>query len=280
VSVSPVSVVQGIFQSQVFTSSVSGGVSSYSYQWYLNDTLVPGATGISWTFSDSSPGYYTVYLNVTDGTGAQWKSNVANVLRTSVPWPTGCVVGITGYKLVFTGTYGDFFSSNATIDYYWSFSADEWNGTQWVVTGISGSSAPVVGYFVPALTTANLPYYVCVLNPSTVNWDEWLRIDYTFYWTYDGINYSTVYTAELNVHSGDIAGASVTFPYLGADGSVTGLDLHLLATCWLQTVPSGTNPTSVLARADIGGAGSVTGKDLHMLAIGWLKSWTNTPPPS
>jgi hypothetical protein len=191
------------------------------------------------------------------------------------------VVGITGYKLVFKGTYGNFFSSNATIDYYWSFSADEWNGTQWVVTGISGSSAPVVGYVVPALTTTNLPYYVCVLNPSTVNWDEWLRIDYTFYWTYDGINYSTVYTAELNVHPGDIAGAaSVTFPYLGADGAVTGKDLHILAMYWLHSVPSGTDPTSDFARADINGDGIVNGLDLHILALSWLKSWTNTPPPS
>jgi hypothetical protein len=180
---------------------------------------------------------------------------------------------------VFNGTFGNFLSVNTTINYYWSFSAEKWNGTQWVTTGISGSSAPVVGYAIPALTTLNLPYYVYVLNPRMVNWDEWLGINYTFYWMCNGINYSTVYTAELNVHPADIAGAPVIFPYLGADGSVSSSDLYVFGSEWgLSSV--GANPTSNLARADIGNYGSIGGEDLYIFGSEWGFSWTNTPPTS
>jgi hypothetical protein len=190
------------------------------------------------------------------------------------------VVGITGYKLVFNGTFGNFLSSNATIDYYWSFSAEKWNGTGWVAVGISGSSTPVTGYVIPALTTMHLPYWVCVLNSSNEQWGDWLKINFTFHWTYGSNNYSTGYTAKLNVHPGDIAGASsVVFPYLGSDGSANGLDLSVLATSWLQPVPAGIDPTSGLARADINGDGVVNGLDLAILAGCWLQTWTNTPPP-
>jgi hypothetical protein len=189
-------------------------------------------------------------------------------------------VGITGYKLVFEQIVNNSFSSPATIDYYWSFNTDMWNGTQWVASAVNGSSTPVTGYAIPASTTVNLPYYVYVLPMSSVAWNEWLKISFTFHWTYNDANYSIGYMAKLNVHPGDIAGAaSVTFPYLGADGAVTGKDLHILAMYWLHSVPSGTDPTSDFARADINGDGIVNGLDLHVLALSWLKSWTNTPPP-
>jgi hypothetical protein len=135
-------------------------------------------------------------------------------------------------------------------------------------------------YPIPANTTVDLPYGVYVLNSSSVQWGDWLKIGYTFYWTYSSTMYSVAYMAKLNVHPGDVTGAApVTFPYLGATGAETGVDFHLLASEWLDAVPPGTDPTSDLARADISGVGVVTGLDFHILARNWLLSWTNTPPP-
>jgi outer membrane protein assembly factor BamB len=78
-SVSPSSVVIDLGQSQLFTSTVSGGYSPYSYQWYLDNAPVLGATGANWTFVPSSAGSYTVYLNVTDDMGKVAISNTATV---------------------------------------------------------------------------------------------------------------------------------------------------------------------------------------------------------
>jgi outer membrane protein assembly factor BamB len=79
VSISPTSATMDLGQSKIFASTVSGGTSPYSYQWYLNSVAVSGATSSSWTFTPSSSGSYTVYLNVTDNAGFITKSNIASV---------------------------------------------------------------------------------------------------------------------------------------------------------------------------------------------------------
>jgi hypothetical protein len=79
VTVSPTSVTLTVGQSQTFTSTVSGGTSPYSYQWYLNGAAVSGATSASWTFTPSSAGSYRVYVRVTDKAGMQATSNTATV---------------------------------------------------------------------------------------------------------------------------------------------------------------------------------------------------------
>ena len=56
----------------------------YTYQWYLNDTPVPGATSINWTFIPTQTGDYSVYLNVTNSLGNTTMSNTASVTVTSV----------------------------------------------------------------------------------------------------------------------------------------------------------------------------------------------------
>lgn len=77
VSIAPDSVTSDLGQFLTFQSIVSGGTSPYSYQWYLNGTLVLHATSPSWTFTPPL-GYYTVYVNVTDNVGVQVMSTTAS----------------------------------------------------------------------------------------------------------------------------------------------------------------------------------------------------------
>jgi peptidoglycan/xylan/chitin deacetylase (PgdA/CDA1 family) len=84
VTITPTQVKMYVGQSQTFSSSLSGGTAPYSYQWYLNDTAVLGATGSTWTFTPRSAGNYAIYLNVTDGFGFRVKSNVVDVSVYSV----------------------------------------------------------------------------------------------------------------------------------------------------------------------------------------------------
>jgi hypothetical protein len=78
-SISPSSLTMDVGQSQLFTCTVSGGTSPYSYQWYLNGAPVYGATGASWTLTPWSAGSCTVYVKVTDSVGAQATSNTVSV---------------------------------------------------------------------------------------------------------------------------------------------------------------------------------------------------------
>ena len=77
VSISPSYVDVRVGESKLFTSTVSGGTSPYSYQWYLNGILVSGATSSKWTFTPASAGFYTVYVKVTDSLGMHTTSNTA-----------------------------------------------------------------------------------------------------------------------------------------------------------------------------------------------------------
>src|SRR5665647_576432 len=75
VSITPTNVRMDLGQSQNFNSSVSGGKLPYSYQWYLNNTAVSGATSQNWTFTPTTIGHFKVYVNVTDGLNIKVQSN-------------------------------------------------------------------------------------------------------------------------------------------------------------------------------------------------------------
>ncbi|MGB8781106.1 MAG: CARDB domain-containing protein [Candidatus Bathyarchaeia archaeon] len=77
VNISPTSVTLIVGQPQLFTSIISGGTSPYTYQWYSNGSAVQDATSTSWTFTPTSAGPFTVYMEVHDGAGAQATSNTA-----------------------------------------------------------------------------------------------------------------------------------------------------------------------------------------------------------
>jgi hypothetical protein len=84
-SISPLSDSILVGQSVTFTSTVSGGYTPYSYQWYLNGAPVSGATSASWTFTPATSGIYYVHLKVTDAKGNTAQSETARITVAVVP---------------------------------------------------------------------------------------------------------------------------------------------------------------------------------------------------
>jgi parallel beta-helix repeat protein len=85
VSTSPLSASILVGQSVTFTSTVSGGYSPYSYQWYLNGNPVSGAPSNTWTFTPATSGIYYVYLKVTDAKANTAQSDTARIAVATVP---------------------------------------------------------------------------------------------------------------------------------------------------------------------------------------------------
>jgi hypothetical protein len=84
-SISPLSASILVGQSVTFTSTVSGGYTPYSYQWYLNGNPVSGATSNTWTFTPTTGGIYYVHLRVTDAKGNIAQSETARITVATVP---------------------------------------------------------------------------------------------------------------------------------------------------------------------------------------------------
>jgi hypothetical protein len=146
VSISPTSTTLDMGQSQMFTSSVSGGMSPFSYQWYLNGALITGATGATWVFTPSSFGSYTIYLNVTDGLRTQATSNnvpifVNRALSVSISL-TSATLDV-GQSQTFTSTVQ---GGMSPIAYQWYLNGapvPSATGTAWTFRPTSGGSYTV-----------------------------------------------------------------------------------------------------------------------------------------
>ena len=82
---SPLSASILLDQSVTFTSTVSGGYTPYSYQWYLNGAPVSGATSNTWTFTPIASGIYYIYLKVTDAKADTAQSETARIAVATVP---------------------------------------------------------------------------------------------------------------------------------------------------------------------------------------------------
>jgi parallel beta-helix repeat protein len=84
-SINPLSASINVGQSVTFTSTVSGGYTPYTYQWYLNGAPVSGATSSSWTLAPTTAGIYYVYLKVTDAKANTAQSETARAEVAAVP---------------------------------------------------------------------------------------------------------------------------------------------------------------------------------------------------
>jgi hypothetical protein len=85
VSINPLSASILVGQSVTFTSTVSGGYTPYTYQWYLNGNPVSGATSNTWTFTPTTSGIYYVHLKVTDAKANTAQSDAARITTATVP---------------------------------------------------------------------------------------------------------------------------------------------------------------------------------------------------
>jgi hypothetical protein len=88
VTITPTSATIYLNDSVSFASAVSGGVSPYSYQWYLDGNPVPGATSDTWIFTPTSSDIYFVYLKVTDVNSNTAQSVPAEIVVLTAP-PVG-----------------------------------------------------------------------------------------------------------------------------------------------------------------------------------------------
>jgi hypothetical protein len=88
VTITPTSATIYLNDSVSFASTVSGGVSPYSYQWYLDGNPVPGATSDTWIFTPTSSDIYFVYLKVTDANSNTAQSVPAEIVVLTAP-PVG-----------------------------------------------------------------------------------------------------------------------------------------------------------------------------------------------
>jgi len=85
VSVSPSSIAIDVGQSKTFTSTVTGGTQPFTYQWCSNGAAVSGATSSSWTFTPSTSGSYSIYVNATDSSTPPQTATSANYTVNVVP---------------------------------------------------------------------------------------------------------------------------------------------------------------------------------------------------
>jgi parallel beta-helix repeat protein len=178
VSINPLSASIIVGQSVSFTSTVSGGYTPYSYQWYLNDSVVSGAASNTWTFTPLTIGTYKVYLNVTDSSGNVAISDTATItvspqLTISIS-PTSASI-LVGQPVTFTSTtsggyppyaYQWFLDGNPVLgatSNNWTFTPTEsriyyiklkvtdaqGNTAQSDVARVLAASVPVGGYSIP-----------------------------------------------------------------------------------------------------------------------------------
>jgi parallel beta-helix repeat protein len=85
VSINPLSASIMVGQSVTCISTVTGGYTPYTYQWYLNGNPVSGATSSGWTFAPTTAGIYYIYLKVTDVKGNTAQSETARITVAAVP---------------------------------------------------------------------------------------------------------------------------------------------------------------------------------------------------
>jgi hypothetical protein len=179
VTISPTSTAIIVGQSVNFSSSVSGSTPPYTYQWYLDNNPVSGATFSSWTFTSSTTGIYRVYLKVTDVNSNTAQSGTAEV---TVALPISVSISPLGSS-IFLGRTVEFTSTvtGGTPPYRY----------QWYVDGNAVTGATSGNWTVQPLT-AGIRYV-------------YLRV------TDAGNNAAQSGVSRVDVHSVPVGGYSVSF---------------------------------------------------------------------
>jgi hypothetical protein len=175
--------------------------------------------------------------------------------------------GITGFKLYTTQTLNNS-GSAVNIDYWFTWTAD---------SGDSGATTPVTGYSMASGVSVISPTYIYLGQlASKPTWDTDVVVSWTFHWDISS-SPSTVYNMSfsktLNVHSGDIAGGTVNFEYIGANHICNLQDLGLITGNWQVPATIGGDPTTPTVRADINNNGFINIADLGYVTGNWQSTW-------
>ena len=137
--------------------STAGNPTSYTYQWYVDNAAVSGATGSSYTWTGSAAGTHTVYCKVTNSAGTvQTRVATLSVAMYYVP------VLNSSYPTDATLTIGGSVTCNVSI----STAGNPASYTyQWYKNGSAISGATSSSYqFTPSVGTTTL--YCAVTNAA------------------------------------------------------------------------------------------------------------------
>jgi len=148
-SISPSSMSLTVGQSQLFSSTVTGGVSPYSYQWNLNGTAISGAHSSTYNFVGSTAGTYNINVNVVDNYVGNVQSNSVKVVVKAPPTVT---ISPTTARLTL-GQSQTF--SSLVVNGFAPF------GYQWYLNGSAVSGGTSSSWI---FTPAQLGHYVVKLN--------------------------------------------------------------------------------------------------------------------
>ena len=247
VSISPTSAVLYVGQSQLFISDVTGGTAPYTYQWYLNGAPVSGATSLNWTFTPSSAGSYTVYVEVTDNVGIQAASNIAAVAVNILEGHDVAVNSVTSSKTIVGKGFN--VSINVTVANYGSYSETFMVTTYANTTEIASQNVTLLSG-----------------NSATITF-IWNTTSFA-YGNYTISAYAWPVPDETNTANNNLTGsiAKVTIP-----GDVTGdffvdiSDAALIGLWWQKTAPPAP------ANVDINGDGLIDIGDAALVGLNWQK---------
>lgn len=248
VSISPPSATLFVGQPQLFTSNATNGTTPYTYQWYLNDAQVLGATDSTWTFTPALPGPYNVQLRLTDNVGVQATSNVAYVGVNVVEGHEVAVSNVVSSKTIISQGYST--HVNVTVANYGSYSE-----TFMVTAYANGTS---IGSQNVTLSSGNSTTITFIWSTAS-----FARGRYTL------SAYASPVPGETDTSDNtfmDPTVVKVTIPGdVNGDGRVDISDAALLGLYWLQHVP----PAS--SNVDINGDRVVDISDAAIVGMNWLK---------
>ena len=254
VSISPTSAALNGSQRQTFTSSVSGGTSPYTYQWYENGTAVSGASSPSYIFTPSSSGSFTVLVNVTDNAGANAKSNVATVTVTGLVHAVA-ITSITPSSFEAYPTWTVPLKINVTIKNLGNFNESFPVALYWNKTNIIGTQNVTL----PVGETINLTYTWAIPSiPKAYPYPKYILLA------------NATLPSNINPGNNVLTGGAVKVKWPGdanGDGKVDSLDLSVLAHSWYAK----RGAPNYNLQADFNNDGVVNSLDLSVMALSWYR---------
>ena len=156
-SITPTSVNMTLGTTQQFTSTTTGGLKPYTYQWYQNDTTIPRATNNTWTFTPPATGHYKISFKITDALGYQVQFN--NITNITVNPQATATINPTNVNMIkaTTQTFNSTITGGTTPYTY-----------QWYQNGTAISGANGANYSFTPTTTGSYSLYLNVTDSAGV----------------------------------------------------------------------------------------------------------------